>query len=44
MVAVKRTSLLFGMLLGAWMFRDMSFRQHLPAGIMMVVGVFFILL
>jgi drug/metabolite transporter (DMT)-like permease len=44
MVAVKRTSLLFGMLLGAWMFRDMSFRQHLPAGIMMLVGVFFILL
>ena len=44
MIAVKRTSLLFGMLLGAWMFRDMSFRQHLPAGIMMLSGVFFILL
>ncbi|MDH5445044.1 MAG: DMT family transporter [Gammaproteobacteria bacterium] len=44
MIAVKRTSLIFGMLLGAWMFRDMNFRQHLPAGILMVAGVFLILL
>jgi len=44
MMAVKRTSLLFGILLGAWMFRDMNFRQHLPAVIIMLSGIFFILL
>lgn len=44
MVSVKRTSLVFGILAGAWMFKDMNFRQHLPAAVIMVVGVFFILL
>ena len=42
MVAVKRTSLIFGMLAGAWMFRDMNFRQHLPAAIIMLSGVFIV--
>jgi drug/metabolite transporter (DMT)-like permease len=44
MISVKRTSMIFGMLIGAWMFRDMSFRQHLPAGLIMLTGVGFILL
>lgn len=43
MLSVKRTSMIFGMLLGAWMFRDMSFKQHLPAGLVMLVGVILIL-
>ena len=44
MIAVKRTSLIFGMLLGAWMFKDMITRQHMLAGILMITGVFFILI
>jgi drug/metabolite transporter (DMT)-like permease len=43
MLSVKRTSMIFGMLLGAWMFRDMSFKQHLPAGLVMLLGVIMIL-
>jgi len=42
MVSVKRTSVLFGMLAGAWLFRDMNFRQHLPAAVIMLMGVFVI--
>ena len=44
MLSVKRTSMIFGMLLGAWMFKDMSFRQHLPAAVAMLTGVILILL
>jgi len=44
MLSVKRTSMIFGMLLGAWMFKDMSFRQHLPAGMIMLIGVVLILI
>lgn len=44
MLSVKRTSMIFGMLLGAWMFKDMSFRQHLPAGLIMLIGVGLILI
>jgi len=44
MIAVKRTSMIFGMLLGAWMFKDMILRQHLSAGLIMLAGVFLILI
>jgi drug/metabolite transporter (DMT)-like permease len=39
MVAVKRTSLLFGILYGALLFREPGLRSHLAAGVIMVVGV-----
>ena len=44
MISVKRTSMIFAMLIGAWMFRDMNFRQHLPAGLIMLTGVILILI
>lgn len=44
MIAVKRLSLVFGILLGAWLFRDVNLRQHLPAGLIIVAGVFLILI
>ena len=44
MIAVKRTSMIFAILLGAWLFRDMNFKQHLPAGLMMFTGVVLILI
>jgi drug/metabolite transporter (DMT)-like permease len=44
MISVKRTSMIFGILLGAWMFKDMNFRQHLPASLMMFIGVVLILI
>lgn len=43
MIAVKRTSVIFGMLLGAWMFKEIATYQHFTAAILMVTGVFFIL-
>ncbi|MGB5307027.1 MAG: EamA family transporter, partial [Gammaproteobacteria bacterium] len=42
MIAVKRTSLLFGILYGAWLFHETGLRQHLAAGVLMVLGVFLI--
>jgi drug/metabolite transporter (DMT)-like permease len=39
MIAVKRTSLLFGILYGAWLFREAGLRRHLAAGALMVAGV-----
>lgn len=39
MIAVKRTSVLFGILLGAWVFREDRLTQHLGAALMMVAGV-----
>jgi drug/metabolite transporter (DMT)-like permease len=39
MIAVKRTSVLFGILLGAWVFREERLRQHLGAALLMVMGV-----
>jgi len=42
MIAVKRTSLLFGILYGAWLFHETGLRQHLAAGALMVLGVFLI--
>lgn len=39
MVAVKRTSLLFGMIYGAILFREKGFGLHFLAGLLMVAGV-----
>ena len=42
MIAVKRTSLLFGMLYGAWLFGEQGLGKNLAAGALMVLGVFLI--
>jgi len=42
MIAVKRTSLLFGILYGAWLFNEKGLMRHLVAGTLMVAGVFLI--
>jgi len=42
MVAVKRTSLLFGILYGAWLFREQGLTRNLAAGGLMVAGVYLI--
>ncbi len=39
MVAAKRTSLLFGILYGAWLFREPGLRRNLLAGGLMIAGV-----
>ena len=39
MIAVKRTSLLFGMLYGAWLFHEHGLGRNLAAGTLMVTGV-----
>lgn len=39
MIAVKRTSVLFGIVLGAWVFREERLTQHLGAAMLMVAGV-----
>lgn len=39
MIAVKRTSVLFGILLGAWVFREDRLTQHLGSALLMVTGV-----
>ena len=44
MIAVKRTSLLFGILYGALFFREPGLARRLPAGALMVAGVALILL
>lgn len=44
MIAVKRTSLLFGILYGALLFKEPGLRRRLPAGALMVAGVALILL
>ena len=43
MIAVKRTSLLFGILYGALLFRETGMRTRLPAGVLMLAGVVTIL-
>jgi uncharacterized membrane protein len=43
MIAVKRTSLLFGILYGALLFRESGMRTRLPAGVLMLAGVVTIL-
>ena len=42
MVAVKRTSLLFGIVYGAWLFGESGLKKNLAAGMLMVLGVFLI--
>ncbi len=42
MIAVKRTSLLFGMLYGAWLFKETGLVKNLAAGLLMVAGVYLI--
>jgi drug/metabolite transporter (DMT)-like permease len=42
MITVKRTSLLFGMLYGAYLFRERRLNQNLFAGCLIILGVFFI--
>lgn len=42
MVAVKRISLLFGMLYGAWLFGETGLKKNLAAGLLMVLGIFLI--
>lgn len=44
MVSVKRTSMLFGIVLGVWLFRAGSLRQHVPAASIMLAGVTLILI
>lgn len=44
MIAVKRTSLLFGILYGALLFHETGLRTRLPAGALMLAGVGTILL
>ena len=39
MIAVKRTSVLFGIILGAWIFREERLAQHLGSALLMVAGV-----
>jgi uncharacterized membrane protein len=39
MVAIKRTSLLFGILYGALLFGETGLASHLAAGALMVAGV-----
>ena len=42
MIAVKRTSLLFGILYGAWLFNETGLGKNLVAGVLMVLGVYLI--
>lgn len=44
MIAVKRVSLLFGILYGAWLFNESGLASKLPAGALMLTGVLLILL
>lgn len=44
MIAVKRTSLLFGILYGSLLFREPGLSRRLPAGGLMVAGVLLILI
>ena len=44
MIAVKRLSLLFGILYGTLVFQEPGLRRRLPAGALMVAGVGLILL
>jgi drug/metabolite transporter (DMT)-like permease len=43
MIAVKRSSLLFGILYGAFLFHEPGLRNRLPAGAVMLAGVIVIL-
>jgi len=42
MISVKRTSLLFGVLDGAWLFREEQITERLTGAVIMLIGVFLI--
>jgi drug/metabolite transporter (DMT)-like permease len=42
MIAVKRLSLLFGVLYGAWWFGEKNIRERLAGAVIMIAGVFLI--
>jgi uncharacterized membrane protein len=42
MIATKRTSLLFGILYGAWLFKEQGLSKNMAAGGLMVAGVYLI--
>jgi len=42
MIAVKRSSLLFGILYGAWLFQERHLTRHLGAGMLMLAGIMLI--
>ncbi|HHO76311.1 MAG TPA: hypothetical protein ENN05_07765 [Deltaproteobacteria bacterium] len=42
MIPVKRTSLVFGVLYGAWLFKEETIIKHLVGAVIMIVGVFLI--
>ena len=42
MIAIKRTSLLFGVLYGAWLFRETKISERLTGAVIMVAGVLLI--
>ena len=44
MISVKRTSVLFAILMGAQVFKEANLPQHLAAGALMVAGVALIVL
>ena len=44
MISVKRVSLLLGILYGAWLFHEPGLKTHLPAGALMLAGIFLIAL
>jgi len=42
MIAIKRLSLLFGVLYGAWWFGEQNIRERLAGAAIMIAGVFLI--
>jgi drug/metabolite transporter (DMT)-like permease len=42
MVSVKRTSIIFGVLYGAWLFRETRITERLAGAVIMIIGVFLI--
>lgn len=42
MISVKRTSLIFGVLYGAWLFREEKIIERLTGAVIMIIGVFLI--
>lgn len=42
MVSVKRTSIIFGVLYGAWLFKETRITERLTGAVIMIIGVFLI--
>jgi len=42
MISIKRTSLIFGVLYGAWLFKEEKITERLTGAIIMIIGVFII--